>query len=108
MTKTATVTLSEPIRRGDAAIAEVILRAPLGGDLRGLSIQTLMQADYNAVRTLIPRIASPQLLDTDFDAMPAADVAAFAGEVVGFFMTPVQRATVMQSLGLVDPEPSTA
>ena len=99
MTASATVKLETPIRRGETEIAEITLRKPMGGDLRGISIQSLTQSDYNAVRTLVPRIATPQVLESDFDAMDAADVAAFAGEVLGFFMTSEQQAAIASYLG---------
>lgn len=98
--KTATVTLQRPIRRGDLVITEVMLREPLGGDLRGLNVQQLNQSDYNAIRTLVPRIAMPQILESDFDGMSAADVAAFAGEVLGFFMSPAQMAAIEEYFGV--------
>lgn len=92
--RTAIVNLTNPILRGETEITQVTLREPKGGDLRGLSIQQLNQSDYNAVRTLVPRISVPPILETDFDAMPAADIAALSGEVLGFFMSPAQLAAI--------------
>lgn len=108
--QTATVHLASPIVRGDQTISEVTLHKPKGGALRGLSVQALMQCDYNSVRTLVPRIATPQILETDFDAMDAEDVASFTGEVLGFFMSAAQKAAIMAHLGLTeaDPAPSSA
>lgn len=100
MTATATVKLETPIKRGESEITAFTLRKPMGGDLRGLTIQSLTQSDYNAIRTLVPRIATPQLLETDFDTMSAADVAAFAGEILAFFMTSEQQAAIADYLGL--------
>lgn len=100
MSETATIVLTQPIQRGETQIREVTLRKPKGGDLRGLNVQSLMQADYNACRTLVPRIAVPQLLETDFDAMEAEDIAAFAGEIIGFFMPKEAKAAIMASLGM--------
>lgn len=101
--QSATVQLERPIQRGEQTIAEVTLRAPKGGDLRGLSVQSLMQGDYNACRTLVPRIATPPVLETDFDELPVADVASFTGEIMGFFFSPEQKALVMEHLGLATP-----
>lgn len=98
--KTALVKLQRPIVRGEQTITEVTLREPLGGDMRGLNVQQLNQSDYNAVRTLVPRIATPMLLETDFDAMPAPDIAAFAGEILGFFMSPEQMAAIEGYFGI--------
>lgn len=105
--KTALVKLQRPIVRGDQVISEVTLREPVGGDMRGLSIQQLNQSDYNAVRSLVTIIAMPMVLDSDFDAMPAADVGAFAGEIIGFFMSPAQMAAIEEYFGVKNPAPST-
>lgn len=99
MTQTATITLTQPIQRGETAITELTLRKPLGGDLRGLNVQALMQADYNACRILLPRIAMPQLLETDLDQMPAEDIAMMTGEIIGFFMPKEVKAAIMASMG---------
>lgn len=99
-TKTALVKLQRPIQRGDQTITEVTLREPVGGDMRGLNVQQLNQSDYNALRTLIPRIASPMLLESDFDTMPAADIGAFAGEIIGFFMSAEQMALIEDYFGM--------
>lgn len=99
MTQSATIKLTQPIQRGETPISEVTLRKPMGGDLRGLNVQSLIQADYNAVRTLVPRIAAPQLLETDLDAMEAEDIAAIAGEVIGFFMPKAAKEAIMASIG---------
>lgn len=103
--QTATVTLETAITRGEQTISEVTLRKPMGGDLRGLSVQDLTKSEYNAIRTLVPRIATPQILESDIDAMGADDIAAFAGEILGFFMTASQKNAVHQFLG-VTPETS--
>lgn len=105
--KTALVKLNQPIVRGDQVITEVTLRQPVGGDMRGLSIQQLNQSDYNAIRTLVPRIAMPMVLDSDFDAMPAADIGSFAGEIIGFFMSTAQMAAIEEYFGVKNPAPST-
>lgn len=99
MTQTATIPLTQPIQRGETSISELILRQPMGGDLRGLNVQALMQADYNACRVLLPRIATPQLLETDLDQMPAEDIAMLTGEIIGFFMPKEVKAAIMASMG---------
>lgn len=103
MTQTVTIKLTQPIQRGETTITTVTLRKPKGGELRGLSLQSLMQCDYNAVRTLVPRIATPQLLEEDMDQMEADDVASFTGEVLGFFMSPEQKKAILASVGMTPP-----
>lgn len=106
--KTATVTLNTPIRRGDTAIAEIVLIKPKGGALRGLNVKEVFNAEYNALRTLVPRIASPQVLESDLDEMDAEDILSIASEVMGFFMTPDQLAAIRAHVGIAPPEQSTS
>lgn len=94
-----TVDLNRPIRRGDQEISRITLAKPKGGALRGLNIQALVQTDYNALRTLVPRIATPQVLETDLDAMEADDLAEIGGAVVGFFMSQATKAAIWETFG---------
>ncbi|WP_237751571.1 phage tail assembly protein [Sphingobium sp. DC-2] len=55
------VTLDAPIARGDQTIDTVQVRMPHGGELRGLSLSALLNLDYGALETLLPRITIPPL-----------------------------------------------
>lgn len=90
--KTITITLDSPIGTGDAAVSTVNLRKPMAGDLRGLSLEDILNAKYDDTAKLITRIASPVLAIADVDAMELMDFANIAGEIRGFFMTSSQRA----------------
>lgn len=79
-----TVTLNNPISRGDNEITEVTLREPKSGELRGLELFAVLRMDITAHRTLVPRISN--ITAPEFDALGAKDLAIVTNEVVSFFM----------------------
>lgn len=93
-TKTVTVTLEEPIVRGDQKIESLALRKPTAGELRGIKLADLLHSDVGSVLALLPRISSPTLTPQEAANLDTADLAAVAGEVIGFFMTRTQRAAL--------------
>ncbi|EMJ7098652.1 phage tail assembly protein [Vibrio owensii] len=82
--KTRTVTLEEPITRGETEIKTIELRAPKAGELRGLNNFDVIQANVTAHRTLIPRISN--ITVNEFDLLDPADLMAVQQEVIAFFM----------------------
>lgn len=92
------ITLSEPIRRGETEIAEITLRKPKAGELRGLSIQELMNARASAVLDILPRIAMPPIVQPEADDLDPADLAACAGAIIDFFLTAADRAAMEKVL----------
>lgn len=87
MTKEAfkTITLDSPIKRGDTDIAEITLRRPLGGDLRGLTLIDVSMAKVDALSTLLPRITTPVIHANDVKQMDSADLMDIGLEVADFF-----------------------
>tara|TARA_B100000678_G_scaffold87599_1_gene72832 strand:- start:3058 stop:3402 length:345 start_codon:yes stop_codon:yes gene_type:complete len=86
---TATVTLDEPIKRGETIITEVTLKRPMGGALRGLSLAKLMnEAEFDEHIKLLPRISTPQITKADWDSgnLSPADLMQIVGEVSLFFV----------------------
>lgn len=83
--KTASITLEEPIQRGDTAISTVTLRKPITRDLRGINLADLIQMKTDAIAAVLPRISSPTLLPHEIDLIAPADLISLAGEVVLFF-----------------------
>lgn len=85
------VKLPTPIKRTpgpegeDRDVKEVTFREPKGGDLRGFETIAILRMDYNAHRTLIPRIC-PQVTANDIDAMDPKTLLALQTEVVDFFV----------------------
>ena len=82
---TTTVKLSTPIKRSTGEVAELTLRKPATGELRGIKLMDLMQMDVNALGVLLPRIAQPTITKADVDAMDLADVLELGVAVIGFF-----------------------
>ncbi|MGE4323543.1 MAG: phage tail assembly protein [Sphingobium sp.] len=89
-----TVTLSEPILRGDTRIERITLRKPKGGELRGLSLQDIITTDIGAIMEIIPRISDPILIRDEVEQLEAADLAEIGGVIRGFFMTAAERKAV--------------
>jgi Phage tail assembly chaperone proteins, E, or 41 or 14 len=85
------VSLNVPIMRGEQKIASLNLSKPQGGALRGLSLSNVMQADYIAIRTLVPRISNPPIRPDEFDALDPSDVMKIAGELLLFFIPKTDR-----------------
>ena len=92
--KLVTITLDEPLTRGETQIATMTLRKPSAGELRGLSLSDLIQADVSTVLRLIPRISDPILTEHEAGQLSASDIAEVAGEIRGFFMNKAERATM--------------
>lgn len=93
-----TITLAEPVQRGDQVIADIVLRKPKAGELRGLSIQELMNARTSAVLDLLPRITVPPLLAHEVEQLEPEDLAACGGAIIDFFLTPADRQAVERVL----------
>ena len=75
-----TVTLETPIQR-----------RPLSGELRGLSLASLLQLDVANLQMLLPRITSPMLTRAEIDQLDPADLVQLGVEVTGFFLTKADR-----------------
>lgn len=82
------VVLDEPIERGEGdkkqIINEIKLRRPKSGELRGLRLVEVANADVSSLITLIPRISEPGLTETELNNMDPADFSSLAVEVAGF------------------------
>lgn len=90
------VELDTPIRRGSQEIAEVGLRKPKAGELRGLSLQALAELDVATLQKLLPRITVPSITQVEADGLDLPDLAAFATKVGTFLLRRAER----ESLGL--------
>lgn len=94
--KMTAIPLSEPIRRGKTEIAEISIRKPKSGELRGLSIQELMNARVSAVLDILPRITMPPLTAAEVAELEPEDLSACAGAVIDFFLTAEDRTKIAQ------------
>lgn len=82
--KSQTVTLSQPIRRGETEIHEITVNAPTVPALKGLKMLDVFQSDVDAMQILIPRITQPMLHKADFADMTVMDFGALVAAVLGF------------------------
>lgn len=89
---TASVALPLPIKRGDTEISELTLRKPRAGELRGVTLAHLLQSDITAILTVLPRISEPPIAQHEADALEPENLVAVTGEIVGFFLTPLEKA----------------
>ena len=93
-----TVTLDTPIVRGDTVISQITIRKPKAGALRGLSLTDVLKLEFDAIAKLVPRVASPVLVEHDLADMDLADFTKVATAVVGFFASPAERAKAKANL----------
>lgn len=89
-----TVTLSNPIIRGETVLATINVRRPRTGELRGLSLQDIMNTDIVAMLNLIPRVTEPPLKEGEANNLDPADFAEITGTIRGFFMTKGEKAMI--------------
>lgn len=97
--KIVTVTLSEPIVRGNDKITGITLRKPKAGELRGLKVEDLFTTDVNALCILLPRITMPPLIAADVEQLEADDLLEVAGTVKGFFMPQAMKDALARVTG---------
>lgn len=96
--KFETITLEEPIQRGDTTIATLTLRKPSAGELRKLSLKDLINSEIDAILELLPRISDPTLTDHEANQLGPGDLAQVGGVVRGFFLTPAERAAYQKMM----------
>jgi hypothetical protein len=98
--RTERVDLDTPIQRGEQTITSVVVREPRAPELRGLGLREVMNGDANALFTLLTRITVPPLVASEVNDLGAADLAAFAGAVSGFFMSSAEKAAMAAYFGM--------
>lgn len=92
-----TITLDAPIQRGNTSIAEITLRKPNAGELRGLSLQRLHQADTDELLKLLPRITSPSLTPPECAQLDPADLSEAGGVIISFLLKKSVRDAVLST-----------
>lgn len=86
------VTLENPILRGETKITVVNVRKPKAGQLRGgITVQDILTTDVGAMLKLIPRLTDPPLHEDEVEDLESEDFAEIAGTIRGFFMTKAER-----------------
>lgn len=92
----ATITLETPIQRGEQSITQIMLRRPLAGELRGVSLSDLSQLDVGAIIKVAPRISIPTLTSADMNGMAPADLMQIGAEILGFLLPKGVKASLEQ------------
>lgn len=90
-TSHTSITLSEPIVRGETTIDTLNLRKPKAGELRQLSLGDVVNTEVTAILSLIPRISEPPLTPDEVNNLDPADLMEIGGAIRGFFMTAAER-----------------
>lgn len=84
MNNETTVTLENPIKRGEQTIEHVALMKPNAGTLRGVSLAAVANSEVDALIKVLPRMTAPMLTEQEVAALELPDLVALAGKVVGF------------------------
>lgn len=89
-----TITLDTPIKRGETTIEKVTLRKPNAGELRGTSLQALVNLDVDALSKVLPRITQPTLTEAEVARMDPADLVQMGATFAGFLTTRAMLASL--------------
>ncbi len=89
------VNFEDGFTRGDETITRIRVRRPKAGELRGLSLKDLMQADVDAIVTVLPRISDPTMTMQEAASLEAPDIAEAGGTISSFFYTSAQKAILL-------------
>jgi hypothetical protein len=81
-----TVKLDTPIKRGEQTIEEITLRKPSAGELRGTSLNALVNLDVDALGKVLPRITSPALTEYDVRDLDPADLVQLGVAFADFLL----------------------
>lgn len=84
--ETVTVQLDTAIQRDGDKIEKLVLRKPMAGELRGLSLAEVLNLDVDSVTKLIPRISTPTLTEQEVRNMDPADLVEAGKEIAGFLL----------------------
>ena len=77
--------------------AEIRVRKPRSGELRGLQVAALLQMDYNQLETLAPRVTQPILHKQHVAAMDPADLTQLGSEITDFLLPKGVKASSPQA-----------
>lgn len=94
---TRTVTLDNPIRRGETIIDTLQLRKPGAGELRGLAIADLARLDVSAILKVLPRITTPPISPEEAASLSIEDLFACSTEVGDFLLQKQDREAYRQA-----------
>jgi len=76
--KVKTIKIDEAIKRGEKSHESINLRQPAAGELRGVRLTDLSNADVDSMIKVIPRISDPALTEDELSKMNPGDFTALA------------------------------
>ncbi|WP_034458936.1 phage tail assembly protein [Buttiauxella noackiae] len=82
----STVTLDTPVIRGNTTLAEITVRKPHSGALRGIRLQALIEMDVDSIMTVLPRVTTPALSKTELMLMEPSNLLQLAMALVTFLL----------------------
>lgn len=100
MSTTETITLDEPIKRGETTITRIELRKPNAGALRGCSLRALLDFETDAIIKVLPRISEPPLLEGECNRMDPADLVKAGAVIAGFLLSKEVKAAAAEQVYL--------
>ncbi|ELY6214027.1 phage tail assembly protein [Cronobacter dublinensis] len=86
-----TVTLVNPVKRGEQEISTITVIKPNAGTLRGVGLAALANCEVDALIKVLPRMTYPNLTEQEIIALELPDLLALAGKVVSF-LSPTSEA----------------
>ncbi|WP_447529821.1 phage tail assembly protein [Vreelandella sp. TE19] len=84
---TEAVELETPLKRGKNDVTEIIVRKPMSGGMRGVSLVDIMNLDVAALTKVMPRITTPALTEAELKTMDIVDLVQL-GTALNGFLTP--------------------
>lgn len=90
------ITLTEPVKIDGKDVSEIKLRKPMVGELRGLSMSSILQMDITTLSTLFERITMPPMSPDQIAKLDPADFTEMGVKALLFFAKKNQ----LEGLGL--------
>lgn len=85
------VRLDCPVRRGETEIAEVQVRKPDSGALRGTNFHDLCKLDVAMLEKVLPRVIVPVLTQQEVAELDPADKLSLGTEIANFLLPKALR-----------------
>ncbi|MGF6211963.1 phage tail assembly protein [Comamonas sp. 4034] len=80
------ITLQQPITRGAQVITKVHVRKPKSGELRGIDLGAMLNANADAIMQVLPRVTEPLLVKHEVENLDPADLLMLGMALVSFFV----------------------
>ncbi|MCD2163818.1 phage tail assembly protein [Comamonas koreensis] len=80
------ITLQQSITRGAQVITKVYVRKPKSGELRGIDLGAMLNANADAIMQVLPRVTEPFLVKHEVENLDPADLLMLGMALVSFFV----------------------